>query len=104
MRTSRVAQLSELIATNVAKLEEYWKSHNLLFPSFDVDGPVDMNLSTDAPETEAARITAIEASIELQDLLQGPIISLRPIVSTLSTSTIMERFGLNCQFFHLSIR
>lgn len=83
MSKSRVAQLSELIATNVAKLEGYWKSHNLPFPSFDVDGPVDMNLSTDSPEIEAARMVAIEASMELQDLLQGPTASLRPIVSTL---------------------
>lgn len=81
MAASRIAHLSGLIAVNVAKLEDYLKEKNLPVPSFDVDGPVNMNHSSDAPEIEAARIAAIEASIELSDLLQGPILSLRPIVN-----------------------
>ena len=82
MSSSRVSHLSEQIATNVARLHGYWKSHNLPFPSFDIDGPVDVSISTDHAEIEAARIAAIEASMELQDLLQGPMLSLRPIVSS----------------------
>ena len=42
-----------------------------------------MNLSQESPETEASRVAVIEASMELQDLLQGPSQSLRPVVSAL---------------------
>ena len=82
MAASRIAQLSGLIAVNVAKLEGYLNENNLPFPSFDVDGPVKINYSSDAPEIEAARTAAVEASIELHDLLQGPILALRPMVSS----------------------
>lgn len=88
MAASRIAHLSGLIAVNVAKLEDYLKEKNLPVPSFDVDGPVNMNHSSDAPEIEAARIAAIEASIELSDLLQGPILSLRPIMNGSSLQAI----------------
>lgn len=39
-----------------------------------------LEFQKDAPEIEKARIAAIEASMELQDLLTGPIQLLRPIV------------------------
>ena len=75
--TSRITELATLVSANTAKVEDYLRSNNLPFPSFDVDGPVDLKLS---PEIDSARVAAIEASIELQELLQGPVEALKPMV------------------------
>ena len=78
--TTRIAELAALIATNTAKVDEYLRSHSQPSPSFDVDSPARLGISAEATEIEEARILAIEASIELQDLLQGPENLLGPSV------------------------
>ena len=78
--TSRIAELSAIISTNTAKVDEYLKSHNRPSPSFGEDHPADLGIPPDAVEIDNARNAALEASIELQDLLQGPASLLRPIV------------------------
>lgn len=78
--TSRIAELSAIISTNTAKVDEYLKSHSLPSPSFGEDHPADLGIPPDAVEIDNARNVALEASIELQDLLQGPASLLRPIV------------------------
>lgn len=80
---SKIAELSSVIARNTARVDEYIRSHNLSPPSFQVDGPVDLKLPE---EVEEARVAAIDASQELNDLLRGPIALVRPVVS-LSQST-----------------
>ena len=75
---SKIAELSSVIARNTASVDEYIRSHNLPQPSFDVDGPVDLKLPE---EVEEARVAAIDASQELNDLLRGPIALVRPVVS-----------------------
>ena len=71
MSSSRVVQLATLIATNTTKVDDYLRSQNHPEPSFDVNGPTQV-VPGATSEIEEARTTAVEASIELQELLQGP--------------------------------
>ena len=75
---SRVVELATQILANANKVDGHLRSNNLPQPSFDVDGPLDLKMKP--AEIEAARLSAIEASMELQDLLLGPTMLLRPVV------------------------
>ena len=78
---SYISYLAETISTNTAKVDSYLQLHSLPQPSFAVDGPTRLLPSdADAPDIEEARTKAIEASIELQQLLQGPRSLLTPSV------------------------
>lgn len=76
---TRIAQLAESVGSNTRKLDQYFKSKNLPTPSFDVDGPVDFGIAATDGDVEEARVKAIEAAMELIDLLQGPMALLRPL-------------------------
>ena len=66
---SRIAELSTTIAQHTQKIDDYLAANNLPHPSFEADGPVDLGLP---PEIEKSRTAALQASQELNDLLQGP--------------------------------
>lgn len=72
MATSRIVELSNRIAANTAKLDEYLVSYNLPTPSFDEDGPQDTLVPKDELETEAARVAIIDDTQELRRLALGP--------------------------------
>lgn len=80
MAPSRITELASIIASRTAKVDEYLRSHNRPSPSFDIDNPPDLGIPIDAVDIDEARVEAIEASIELQELLQGPASLLSPIV------------------------
>lgn len=75
--TSEIAELGASISRNTAFVNEYLQTNHLPLPSFHEDGPTDLKLS---PDAEKARIAALEASIQLNDLLRGPVELLRPTV------------------------
>ena len=81
MSSSRITELATLVQINTAKVDGYLREHNLPFPSFDEDGPVDFKLQSE--EIQDARTAAMEASLELHDLLLGPSMCLRPVVCDL---------------------
>lgn len=81
MSSSRITELAALVQANTAKVDEYLRKHHLPFPSFDEDGPVDFKIESD--EVQNARTIAMEASLELHDLLLGPSMCLRPVVCQL---------------------
>ena len=82
MSTSRIAELAAVISSNTGKVDKYLQEKALPQPSFEIDGPT--NPISDAPEEiEEARKCAVEASIELQQLLQGVDSLLFPHVSIL---------------------
>lgn len=66
---SRIAELSEAIATHSRLVDEYLSNNNLPQPSFDADGPSNFDLP---PEIEGSRAQVLAATQELNDLLQGP--------------------------------
>jgi hypothetical protein len=86
MPKSRIAQLAELVLNNTITFDSYLKENGLPTPSFDVDAPDIFGISVDV---ERARVQALEAAMELVDLLQGPIAPLRPLVSDIHTPLLM---------------
>ena len=78
MSSSRITELATLVQINTAKVDHYLREHNLPFPSFNEDGPVDFRIESD--DIENARTAAMEATLELHDLLLGPSMCLRPVV------------------------
>lgn len=78
---SHIVHLANVISANTAKVNSYLQTHSFPQPSFAVDAPIEL-LPSDAntPDVEEARTKAIEASIELQQLLQGPRSLLTPPV------------------------
>lgn len=90
MGTTRMAQLAVLISTNTAKVDMYLESHGLPSPSFDVDAPTDLGIPQEATDVDDARKAALEASIELQDLLQGSTSLLRPVLNGTSLQAIYK--------------
>ena len=83
MRATRIAELSAIISSNTSKVDEYLKAQGKPSPSFDVDAPGDLGIPPEAVEIEQSRKAALEASLELSDLLQGPTSLLRPVVRIL---------------------
>lgn len=76
---SRILSLATLILEKTEIVNGYLKATNSPQPSFDADGPIDLTVASS--EAEGARMTCIGASMELQDLMQGPIACLRPAVN-----------------------
>jgi hypothetical protein len=72
MSTSRIIELSQLIATNTAKVNDYLIANNLPTPSFDVDAPLQSLVPSNEPDIIFARDSAIQACVELRQLLLGP--------------------------------
>jgi len=66
---SRIAELSAVVASHTKQIDDYLTENGLLQPSFDANGPVDLQLP---PQLEQARAIVLQASQELNDLLQGP--------------------------------
>ncbi|KAH8696533.1 putative O-methyltransferase [Talaromyces proteolyticus] len=66
---SRIAELAAAVALHTHRVDSYLAENGLPYPSFDADGPVDLRLP---PEIEQSRTAALQASQELNDLLQGP--------------------------------
>ena len=77
---SRIAELSAVIEQCTTKVDQYLTTHGLPQPTFTFDGPLDLKLPEDIEE---ARVAAIDASQELNDLLRGPVALVRPVVSLL---------------------
>ena len=79
MRSTRIADLAAQIQENTAKVDKYLRNKGLPSPSFDEDGPVDFNIEDE--DVQNAHETALDASLELHQLLLGPAMCLRPVVS-----------------------
>jgi hypothetical protein len=66
---SRIAQLSAIIADNTQRIDKFLAEKQLPQPSFDADASVELGLP---PDLEQARTVVLQATQELNDLLQGP--------------------------------
>ena len=78
MASTRIVELAVSVQQNTAKIDEYLQRKGLPCPSFDEDGPVDFGIEDE--EVKKAREVALEASLELHELLLGPLLSIRPVV------------------------
>ncbi|CAG8956540.1 hypothetical protein HYFRA_00003929 [Hymenoscyphus fraxineus] len=88
--TSRILELSTIISTNTQKIDTYLLVNDLPQPSFQEHGPLKVLPDGSPPELEQARIEAVEASIELQQLLQGPDSLLTPTINSTALTAIHE--------------
>ncbi|KAF1980465.1 putative O-methyltransferase [Bimuria novae-zelandiae CBS 107.79] len=77
MSTSRIIQLAQLIASNTQTLDEHLTESGLPQPSFQVGAPTDAFPQSSADVADA-KTKVIEATIELRQLLEGPVKSLLP--------------------------
>lgn len=66
---SRVAELAATVAQNTQLIDSYLADKDLPYPSFDATGPTDLGLP---PDLDEARVAVLQATQELNDLLQGP--------------------------------
>ncbi len=85
-RQTQIIELASRIVQDTGKVNDYLTSKNLPQPSFGIDGPI--NLTLESHEADEARTSAIGASLELTDLLQGPISCLRPAINATSLEAI----------------
>lgn len=77
MSTTRLTDLAKAILENAGKVEEYLNTNKLPLPSFEEDSPAELPLSL---EMQQVRQKAVDSAMELQDLLVGPAMLLRPVV------------------------
>ena len=83
---SQIVALAKRILQNVETFSDHLDSNNVPQPTFDADGPDD--LATNNETIDKARFSTIEDVIELQDLLLGPKILLRPQWNAVSLQAI----------------
>ena len=97
MAHTRIADLAAQIRDNTLKVDHYLQSKDLPSPSFHVDGPVDFQIEDG--EIQKAREMALDASLELHQLLLGPTMCIRPVVSITeptSCNTFYSQNSLGC--------
>jgi len=84
MSTPRTAELTQIIAFQMDVLNEHLRLNDLPAPSFSPDTPIDA-FGSSTPDVQKAKTSAIEAIIELRQLLEGPVKLLLPEVLYLKT-------------------
>lgn len=70
--TTRIIELSQLIAGETAKVDGFLSSRNIPTPSLDEDALQTMPIPEEIADIKAARLAVIEACSELKDLMTGP--------------------------------
>lgn len=88
MTFSKIEELASIVSTNTAKVDAYLRSRGIPSPSLDANAPLNLGIPKDAVEIDNARQAALGASIELQDLLQGPTACARPSMNGTSLNAI----------------
>ena len=77
--STRILALSQIIASQTAVVDRHLRDKNLPEPSFAADAPIEPIRESTA-EVEKAKTAIIEATIELRQLLEGPMKALVPEV------------------------
>ena len=70
MATSTIMGLANAIQTNTSIVDQYFSSHGIPTPSFDIETPLELHLPDDIA---SCRTAIIEATEELQMLMLGPV-------------------------------
>lgn len=87
MSSSRITELSQRIAANTTKVDDYYTSRGLPEPSFAVDAPLTSVIPESEVEVFKARQAVINDTLELRRLMLGP----REHLSGFSVSSGIER-------------
>ncbi|KAK8055068.1 O-methyltransferase [Apiospora rasikravindrae] len=70
--TTKIVELSLLIAKETAKVDGFLSRKGLAAPSFDEDAPQSIPIPDESADIKEARLAVIEACSELKDLMTGP--------------------------------
>lgn len=88
MSPSRILQLAQIIVSQTSVIDQHIQHNNLAEPSFKPGSPVEPIQDT-TPKIEEAKNKAVEATIELRQLLEGPMNLLLPEASLLSAIELL---------------
>ncbi|RAO72498.1 uncharacterized protein BHQ10_008510 [Talaromyces amestolkiae] len=72
MSKSRIIQLAQLISSQTSLIDQNLQNNSLPEPSFDQHGPTEP-IQNETPDIRKAKTDVIEATIELRQLLEGPM-------------------------------
>ena len=86
---SRIVQLARTILAQTTIIDNHIRENHLPHPSFEEDGPVEV-LSDPTENVKLAKQDLVEATTELQQLIQGPMELLLPQVSWRFTMLAFE--------------
>lgn len=70
--STRLTELSTLIAQKTAQIEYYLDSKGLPLPSFDANAPVELGIARVDEDVQKIRIELLDLTKELRDLIAGP--------------------------------
>lgn len=87
MASTRLTDLARTVLQQTSLIEDYFNTNNLPPPSFDEHSPAELPLTA---KLQPARQRAIDAAMELQDLLMGPAMQLRPVLNATSLQAIYK--------------
>lgn len=87
--TSRIAELSHIIAAETKKVEDYLASTSHPALTFAEDAPADLQAPRDA-DVQTARRNVVNATQELHDLMVGPREKLRWMAWDVSDKMLFE--------------
>ena len=80
MSSNKLTDLARAILDSASKLEQHFHENQLEPPSFEEHYPPELPLTD---EMQLVRQKAVDSAMELQDLLIGPAMQLRPVVGSL---------------------
>lgn len=69
---SRLTELTNIIATETKKIDQFFAKNSIPHLSFDPDAPADFPVPSSNAEIQEARRTVVNATKELHDLMVGP--------------------------------
>jgi hypothetical protein len=69
---SRLIDLTNIIATETKKIDQFFVDNNLPYLSFDPNAPADFPVPSSNAEIQEARRAVVNATKELHDLMVGP--------------------------------
>ena len=85
--TKSLKTLAQATLDNASKIEDYLQENQQPLPSFDEHYPPELPLSS---EMQNVRTAAVDACLELHDLLVGPAMLLRPTVRFILDSNFVQ--------------
>ncbi|KAL9118984.1 MAG: hypothetical protein Q9187_004464 [Circinaria calcarea] len=96
---SSIQELALIISSSTSKVNDYYTSKGLPFPSFAVDAPSSSLISPKDEEVEAARNAIIDATLKLRILMLGPRDYLQSFMhNELISMQVISRFKIASSF------
>lgn len=88
--STRLTELSALIAQKKAQIESYLNPKGLPLSSFDVNAPVELGIAREDEDVQKIRVELLDLTKELRDLIAGPTDSVRYLTWDVSGYSLFE--------------